>query len=187
MSSAMTASVSPQLSAQWLAVQVRSGREQFSGEGLRQRGYEVFVPLFREQRRWSDRVKTIERALFPGYLFCRLSGGESATIVTTPGVVRIVGDGVRPIAVPLDEVETIRRVLATRLPVEPCPFMGVGQRVHILVGPLAGAEGIVLRVKGGHRLVVDVPLLQRSCAVEIQSAWLSASAAGVLDTLRHRS
>lgn len=187
MSSAVTASLSPQLSAQWLAVQVRSGREQFSGEGLRQRGYEVFVPLYRERRRWSDRVKTIERALFPGYLFCRLRGDESARIVTTPGVVRIVGDGFRPIAVPSDEVETIQRVLATRLQVQPYPFMGVGQRVRIIAGPLAGAEGIVLRVKGGHRLVVDVPLLQRSCAVEIQSAWVSASAAGVVDTPPHRS
>jgi transcription antitermination factor NusG len=47
----------------------------------------------------------------------------------------------------------------------------VGSRVLIERGPLAGVEGIALNVDKKYRLVVSVPLLQRSVAVEIDRDW----------------
>lgn len=156
----------------WFAVQVRAGREAFSAEHLQARGYDVFLPWYLEQRRWSDRVKRIKRALFDGYVFCRIPSPLHATIVTTPGVIRIVGNHDGPIAVPLDEIEALQRIAETRLSAQPCPFLHTGQRVRIQAGPLRGTEGIVLTIKNQHCLVVSVSLLQRSVAVEIQSAWI---------------
>lgn len=62
----------------WFAVQVWSGREHLSARHLAQRGYDVFLPCSRERRRWSDRIKVVERALFAGYVFCRLAQTCSA-------------------------------------------------------------------------------------------------------------
>ena len=50
---------------EWFAVQVRSGREHLCARHLQMRGYNVFLPCYYEQRRWSDRIKKIETALFP--------------------------------------------------------------------------------------------------------------------------
>ena len=50
-------------------------------------------------------------------------------------------------------------------------FLAAGQRVVVERGPLAGAEGIVVSLKGRYRLVASIYLLQRSVAVEIDREW----------------
>jgi transcription antitermination factor NusG len=157
---------------QWFAAQVWAGREQVCASHLRQRGYEVFLPCYSEQRRWSDRVKTVECALFAGYVFCQLSGDTAGKVITTPGVIRIVGDGQRPLAIPNEEIETMQQIVAAGLPAKPWPFVQVGQRVRIDVGPLRDTEGIVLRTKNDSRLIVSIALLQRSVAVDIDADWV---------------
>jgi transcription antitermination factor NusG len=54
--------------------------------------------------------------------------------------------------------------------------LNVGDRVRINSGPLLGLEGLLTDVKGSHRLVLSVSLLQRSVAVEIDSAFVTALA-----------
>jgi transcription antitermination factor NusG len=149
------------------------GREHSCARHLQVRGYEVFLPCSRQNRRWSDRIKKIERALFPGYVFCRMSGEAVATIVTTPGVVRIVGDGGRAVPIPVDEIVAVQRIVDAGLSVEPWPFLQTGQCIRIGVGPLRGTEGVVIESKDSQRVVVSISLLQRSVAVEVDAGWLS--------------
>ena len=151
----------------WFAAQVWSGREQRCATHLRMRGYEVFVPASRQARRSG--------ALFPGYVFCRLSGDALGKVITTPGVIRIVGDRLRPFPIPVSEIETIQRVASTTLPTEPWPFLHAGQRVAIESGPLRGAEGLFVRTKNVDRLVVSISMLLRSVAVEIDAKWIRAA------------
>jgi transcription antitermination factor NusG len=76
---------------------------------------------------------------------------------------------------PIDDAEigALQILVKSRLRVQPWPFLHIGQRVRIIQGPLAGAEGILVSLKKQNRLVVSVTLLQRSVAVEISedSAW----------------
>jgi hypothetical protein len=53
--------------------------------------------------------------------------------------------------------------------------MRIGDRVQIRSGPLCGLEGILLEMRQRHRLIVSVTLLQRSVAVDIDSAWVIAT------------
>jgi transcription antitermination factor NusG len=157
----------------WFAVQVWTGREHRCAAGLEHRGYEVFLPTYCEQRRWSDRVKHTVRALFAGYLFCRVHADVVANVVTVPEVIRLVGSGQGPLPVPTQEIESIRRIVERRLPTEPYPFVE-GQRVCVERGPLRGTEGVVLTVGGRRRLVVSISLLQRSVTVNIEPDWVTA-------------
>jgi transcription antitermination factor NusG len=170
----------------WWAVQVWAGRESSSSTALRLRGYEVFLPTYRVTRRWSDRMKATDHALFPGYVFCRLREHAAAAIVTAPGVIGIVGDGARPLPISDAEIESIRRIVDSHLHVEPCALPQVGQRVQIEVGPLRGAQGIVQTIKNKHRLVASIQLLQRAVAVEIDPAWVSISNEELFDAIRLR-
>ncbi len=159
---------------EWFAVQVWSGREQLSARHLRLRGYEVFLPCYREQRRWSDRVKVVERALFAGYVFCRVEADVVGKIVTAPGVIKMVGAGSgRPISIPTDEIGAIQPIVAARLSTEPTPMPRAGQRVRVEQGPLRGLEGIVQVVQNHHRLIVSISLLQRAVAVSVDADWIS--------------
>ncbi len=157
----------------WFAVQTRLRYEQFAAEHLRSKGYDPFLPVYTCRRRWSDRIKKVDLPLFPGYLFCKFDLQNRLPILVTPGVIQVVGSGKCPVAVDDAEIAAIQGIIQSGLPREPWPFLQVGQRVRIASGPLSGYEGILLNVKGNHRLVLSVSLLRRSVAVEVDSAWAS--------------
>lgn len=158
----------------WFALQVRARHEVGVANFLTGKGYETFVPLYKSRRLWSDRVKVVESALFPGYLFCRFDVNNRLPILTTPGVVQVVGVNRTPVPVNDSEVDAVQSLVASGFPSQPWPFLQAGDRVRINSGPLRGLEGLLVELKGSHRLVVSVTLLQRSVAVEIDSALVRA-------------
>jgi transcription antitermination factor NusG len=161
--------------AAWYAVAVRSNFERIVAHSLRQKEYEVFLPSYLSKRRWSDRTKVVECALFSGYLFCRMDLRQRVPLLNTPGVASIVGIGKCAVPVEDREIATIQRLVESGLPVAPWPFLKAGQFVSINRGPLAGVEGIVIAAKNRSRLVVSVEMLQRSVTVEIESDWAEPS------------
>lgn len=157
--------------AAWYAVAVRSNFERIVAQSLRQKDYEIFLPVYLAKRRWSDRTKVVERALFPGYLFCRMDFARRVPLLNTLGVASIVGIGKCAAAVADGEIAALQRIVESGLPVAPWPFLKAGQFVYINRGPLAGLEGIVIAPKNRSRLVVSVEMLRRSVTVEIESDW----------------
>jgi transcription antitermination factor NusG len=159
----------------WYALRIRARHEKLIASALFGKGYDVFLPLYRSRRRWSDRMKELDAPLFPGYLFCRFDVHRRLPILTTPGVIQVVGIGKKIVPVDDTEITAIQSIVTSQLSAEPWPYLCVGQRVRIEKGPLTGVEGILLAAKKGNRvLVVSVTLLQRSVAVEIDEEFVSA-------------
>jgi transcription termination/antitermination protein NusG len=158
----------------WYAIRVKPNFEHVSTRLLRDKGFDEYLPLYRSRRRWSDRVKEIELPLFPRYLFCRMLRSQRTPVLSTPGVVCIVSCGSDPIPIPESEIHAIRILLHSGLPAKAAPFVNVGDRISIKQGPLAGVTGIVIAHKSEFRLVVSIPLLQRSVSVELNRAWVEA-------------
>ena len=156
----------------WYALRTKSNFEQPAAAVLRNKGFEDFLPVSATRKRWSDRMKTVETPLFPGYVFCRFDVQKRLPVLTTPGVVGIVGVGKQPAPIPDQEVERVRRIATSGFAAQPWPFLRVGERILIERGPLAGIEGILLRMKGEWRLVASIDLLQRSIAVEVERDWV---------------
>jgi transcription antitermination factor NusG len=153
---------------QWFAVTVKPNHEKAAAQSLDCKGWEVFLPLYRARRRWSDRIKELDMPLFAGYVFCRFVRPDKARVLATPGVTSVVGFGNRPAAVPDVEIESVRTLVASGLALSPWPFLRVGERVRIEAGPLAGVEGTLTQLKDAWRVVVNVELLQRSVAAEVE-------------------
>jgi transcription antitermination factor NusG len=156
----------------WFALRLRSHYERIAAVHLRERGYLEFAPCYKVQKRWSDRIKQIDQFLFPGYLFCRFDPNDRLPILTVPGVVDVVGFGKMPAQIPDAEVERVRRMVESGLPVAPYPYVQVGQPVLIEQGPLSGVEGILVETKGQARLVISVNLLRRSVSAEVDRQWI---------------
>jgi transcription antitermination factor NusG len=157
----------------WYAITVRPNAESTVTAALGAKGYQTFLPTYRVRSQWSDRVKELRQPLFPRYTFCRFDFYQRLPIVTTIGVVAVVGFGKEPVAVTESEIESVRVLLDSGLPVSPWPFLREGQRVSVVRGPLTGAEGVFLRYSHNSRLVVSISLLQRSVATEIDGDWIS--------------
>ena len=153
----------------WYALRVRTKCEKVVAGGLSQRDIIHFLPLYKKIAQWSDRVKTSFVPLFPGYIFAKLGERQLHAVMTVPDFMYIVGQGSVP--EPLDELDIIavRRLVADGAGVGPWPFCTAGQVVEVVRGPLAGLRGIYLRAKSETRLIVSLPLLQRSVSTEIES------------------
>lgn len=161
--------MAPQIS--WFAVQTKPRHEQTVAAALAGRQLEAYVPTYKAQRQWSDRVKRMDLPLFGNYVFCRMNPEVRLPVLTIPGVARIISFGNGPVPIDDAEIQAIQKVLASQLPVEPCPYVA-GDSVVIRSGPLKGTTGILLHAaeqKGRYRLVVSVSLLQRSIAVAIDA------------------
>ena len=159
---------------QWYALRVRARFEKQAGELLKFKGYETFLPTSVSRRRWTDRIRQVETALFPGYVFCRMSGLSHGLALTTPGVMHFVGFGSTPAPVEDDEIAAVRRIVESGAAGKPVPYLRVGEAIEITSGPLAGLSGFLREIKGDRSLVVGVSLLQRSLAVEIDPTWIVA-------------
>jgi transcription antitermination factor NusG len=156
----------------WYAIHVRSRHEKKVHAVLTEKGLESFLPLHTQRRRWADRTKSIELPLFPNYVFCRHSPLVRVPILSTPGVIGIVGNRHQPLPVSEEEMAALRAVSRSGLPCEPLPELVVGRHVRVVDGPLTGITGIVTDIRKNVRLVVGVVMLRRSVLVEIDPAWV---------------
>lgn len=159
----------------WFGLRTRSNHEKVTATVLENKGYEHYLPTYRSRRRWSDRVVETDQPLFPGYVFCRFNPVQRLPIMTTPGVVSIVGFGKDPAPIGDEEIEAVQAVMRSGLAAEPCPFLREGQRIRVKYGSLSGVEGILTKKKSSWRMVVSVTMLQRSISVEIDSDWIAAA------------
>jgi transcription antitermination factor NusG len=154
----------------WYAAYTCANHEKRVAAELGAREVEHFLPLYSSMRRWKDRRVQLEFPLFPGYVFVRLALCERLRVVQIPSVVRLVGFGGMPTALPDTEMEILRSGLGRSLRAEPHPFLTVGRRVRIADGPFAGLEGILKRKKSNLRVIVSLELIQRSVAVDVDAA-----------------
>jgi transcription antitermination factor NusG len=156
----------------WYALHVHARKEQLVASQLETRSLECFLPTYKSLRKWSDRTKEIQQALFPGYVFCRFDYENRQGVVMTAGVTQIVGNGKAAIAIADAEIEALQLAVRSGIPAQPWPYLRTGEYVQINYGHLAGLQGILVNFKGNHRVVLSVTLLQRSLALEVELDWL---------------
>ena len=151
----------------WFAIRVKSQYEKVTAAALHSKGYEEFAPMYRSRRFWSDRVKELDLPLFPGYIFCRFDPLYRLPVLTSPGIVSIIGFGKIPEPVDDGEIARIQAIVNSGVLACPWPFLRAGQKIVVTRGPLSGVEGFLVSSKNQYRLVVSIQLLQRSVAAEI--------------------
>ena len=154
----------------WFALQTRARHEKVVAQRLRDMGVETFLPLVREVHRWSDRRKFVESPLFSCYAFAKLAprNGERLRVLLVEGVLNFVGPRGQGIAIPEEQIESVRRLLQKQVAYCSHPFLKVGQRVRIRGGALDGVEGILVSRSGARALVVSGDAIDRSLAVRIE-------------------
>jgi len=155
--------------ARWYAAYTCANHEKRVAAELGTRDVEHFLPLYNSVRWWKDRRVTLDLPLFPGYVFARLALRDRMRVVQIPSVVRLVGFGGLPTALPDNEIEILQAGLSQSLRAGPHPFLAAGRHVRITGGPFAGLEGILKRRKSNLRVVVSLELIQRSVAVDVDA------------------
>src|ERR1700684_1492229 len=122
----------------WYALYTCPRHEKRVVQQIERHRISCFLPLYRSVRRWKDRRKELELALFPGYVFVRMALENRLQVLQLPGVVRLVSFNGQPAALPSDEVEALQRRLSDGLRIEPHPYLRAGRRVRVRSGPMQG-------------------------------------------------
>ncbi len=154
----------------WYAVSVRPKHEKLVARHLEYQGLNCFLPVYRSVRRWKDRRKELDMALFPGYVFVNLSLPDRLGVLRAPGALRFVTFQGQPAAIPDSEIRALESSLSAGLRLQPHPYLHQGARVRVKRGPFVGAEGIMIRRKERFRLVLSIDLIMRSVVFEVDEA-----------------
>jgi transcription antitermination factor NusG len=157
----------------WYALRVKARSEIQVAATLGAKGIETYVPLCKTSKKWADRVKVSQTPLFPGYVFSRFNVNNRLPILVTPNVIQVLGIGKTPVSIPDSEIENLFLVGAADVPKSSVNMPDAGEKIFIRKGPLAGVEGILIRANRGSRLLVNVTILRRAVAVEIEQSWVS--------------
>lgn len=149
----------------WYAVYTRPRWEKRILRKLDEKGIEVYCPLNRVRRQWSDRKKTVHEPLFKGYVFVKLADGEKWTVKAVDGILNYVFWNGRPGVIRDEEIDTIKRFLNQFSDVQVEEYkLGPADKVKVRNGVLMNYEGTVVEVSGN-----------RAC-VRIESMGLQLSA-----------
>jgi transcription antitermination factor NusG len=163
----------------WHVLWTRSHCEELVYEQLAAKGFSPFLPKMNVWARRNGLRHAGRVPMFPGYLFLHHMMDKAAYVEVskTRGLVRLLGDGWEHLAcVPDEEIEAIRAVLRSSLPVRAHAYLQEGERVRITQGLLAGVEGLLVRSKPQKGLlVVSIELLRRAIAVEIDCTLVVAA------------
>ena len=154
----------------WYATYTNPRHEKLVAQQMNARRIDCFLPLYKSARRWKDRRKQLELPLFPGYVFVRISLRDRLRVLNLPGVIHIVTFNGKPAVLPESDIESLRDGLSKDALVQPHPYLKVGRRVRVLDGPMNGIEGILIRRKDKFRVVINIDLLMRSVAVEVDES-----------------
>ena len=153
----------------WYALYLRSRFEKKVFKDLQEKNIEVFLPLIEEVHVWSDRKRKVMEPLFRGYVFVKTSLKDRYSILETGGVVRFVGIREKPSLIPEEQIEWLRRIIASPEHVKREYYLNVGERVRVIGGPLMGVEGIIKQLNGETRVVVSLDAIAQSVSVEVRS------------------
>jgi transcription termination/antitermination protein NusG len=154
----------------WHALWTRSRQEGLVCRELAARHIEAFLPTVPKWSVWKDRKKKIQWPLFPGYCFARFDNESRYRVLGCDGVAQIVSFGGEPAPVQEHEIEAIRRLVASDVRFDSCPFIREGMQVEVVRGPLTGVVGRLVR-KGSHdHLVLSVDVVNRAVSVQVEAS-----------------
>jgi transcription antitermination factor NusG len=129
-----------------------------------------YLPLRRETKIYQRRKVTVEKPLFPGYLFVRLDHDERQKVLKTNNIVRTIETSRQREL--LHQLAQIRKALAVDPTLGSCEAIKAGRRVRILGGPFRGIEGCVVSIKGHDVVRLNIELIGQAVALDIQRDYL---------------
>lgn len=152
----------------WYAVYTKSRFEKKIYWALQNSGFKAFLPLIREKRIWSDRVKSVQVPLLPSYVFLKIAKAHFSHIYLYPGFVRFVYFNGKPSEIKEEEICLMEEIITHGFPVQNTTCCGAGDWVRIVRGPLKGWKGRVEERIGQSRVRFQFDSIQQAISVEVE-------------------
>ncbi|WP_036151648.1 UpxY family transcription antiterminator [Maribacter forsetii] len=131
----------------WYVLYVKPKNEKKVAKRLSSHQLDVYCPMIKEVKQWSDRKKTIEVPLFKSYVFVNITECDRQKVFEVPGVVRYLFWLGKPAIVRDIEMETLKKWLSDDT-VENYSLTKLesGDRVAIKYGALKDQKAEIIEV-----------------------------------------
>ena len=127
----------------WFVIYTKSRNEKKVAELLQKNGVEVFCPLVKLKKNWSDRKKIVETPLFNSYVFVKLSEKDRNVVFNVPGVIRYVFWLKKPALARDSEIEKLKSVLHETMDSFTIENYQIGETIKISEGDFKGLDGVI--------------------------------------------
>lgn len=165
------------MSKDWFVLQYKPNSHHLAAKNLSQQGHETFLPLIETTTRKVSRFVSINRPLFPGYMFIRFDSAKTEwhKINNTYGVSRLVTFNtiLKPIQNGVIEYLKNRVDLSGKL--LPLKELKKGDQVKILKGPFADFISTVEAYESNQRIWVLMDLMGRKTKIQATAKDLQLS------------
>jgi len=158
----------------WIAVYTKPRHEKTVLNQFEEKGIESYLPLIREKRRWSDRMKWVETPIFKSYIFANIELKDNLSVLQTQGVHNIVKFQNKIAVIPEDQINNLRKMIEGGFDPLPSDYFVIGDEVEVVDGPLRGMTGTVSRNDTPDKLIIKIDAIQHAVAVQIEGKYLKA-------------
>ncbi|OPZ98821.1 MAG: Transcription antitermination protein RfaH [Bacteroidetes bacterium ADurb.Bin408] len=165
-----------QVKKNWFVVYTKPRHEKKSAALLQASGVEVYLPLRKELRSWSDRKKWVEMPLFPSYLFVNILHEDFKKVAGSYGIVKFIYSEGKPALIREEEIFAIKKIaeMPSNIAIEVSDdTLNMGDEVLVRKGPLAGLKVKLIEFKGKSRIAVEISNLAKTVLVEMDKSYLS--------------
>jgi transcription antitermination factor NusG len=138
-----------ELNTCWFAVYTKPRWEKKVADLLEARGIEIYYPLNKVTKQWSDRKKIVLEPLFKSYVFVKVREEKKWDLLNIDGIVTYVYWLGKPAKIKESEIITIRKFLKEFTIAEVVDGrLEVNCRVKVREGILMDYHGILLQIRG---------------------------------------
>lgn len=130
---------------QWVAAYTNPRAEKKVAERLNKIGIENYLPLQKNEKKWSDRIQVVEEPVFKSYIFIKIRLNQVTTVREVEGIAYILNyhSYEHNETIPESQIQAIKTIIQSQTPfyVVPSQDFKEGEYVQITQGALTGQIG----------------------------------------------
>jgi transcription antitermination factor NusG len=161
----------------WFAVHTRFKCEKYVVDQLQKKGINGYVPLRTQLKVYGTRKRKTELPVISCYAFVQIVESEYVRVLETENVLAFVRSAKSLMAIPEQEMLNLKRIamdetLDWSVSAE---LIREGQQVTVTAGTLAGMKGLVVRLDGKDKFVVELETIGHSILVSMDSKYFKVA------------
>jgi len=148
----------------WYAIYTKSRAEKKVATFLLKEQIEVYLPLKKTLRQWSDRKKWVDEPLIRSYVFVRISEKEYYIALNTPGAMKFVTFGGKAAPIADWQIKALQQIVAGVDEYElSTEIFEKGNKIKITSGPMTGVFGEIIETRGNKKFIIRIE--QIGCSI----------------------
>jgi transcription antitermination factor NusG len=157
----------------WYPVYTNPRAEKKAYEALLTKGIDVYLPLHRQLKQWSDRKKWVEEPFIKSYLFVNITEQEQAEVLMTKGISRFLYFSGKPAIMPDRQIQELKLLIASPYELEITEEdLQPGEKIIIKAGALKGMTGEVVSRRSQKQLILRLESIGYSIIVHVATSLI---------------